>query len=177
MRAKDWSTTPLGPLPGGPQSLRTAVSVMLAAPQPSYIFWGSELAILYNDRGLPFVGQKHPECLGHTIREVLKEAWPVLGPLVEGVMATGVPVFLENLLIPLLRVGFLQDGYFTFSYVPIRNEAAEVGGILVIVNETTGQVVGERRLALIRELSLRAALCQTVENAPAQRTLDRGDCV
>ena len=179
MRAKDWSTTPLGPLDGWPQSLRTAVSVMLAAPQPSYIFWGRELAILYNDLGLPFVGQKHPECLGQTIREVLKEAWPVLGPLVEGVMESGVPVFLENLLIPLNRVGFLQDGYFTFSYVPTRNEAAEVGGILVIVNETTGQVVGARRLALIRELSLRAALCQTVvavlqsaEQVLAQASID-----
>ncbi len=162
MRTKDWSTTPLGPLDGWPQSLRSMVSVMLTAPQPSYIFWGPELAILYNDRGLPFVGLKHPECLGVTIREVLKEAWPVLGPLVEGVIATGAPVFLENLLIPLERAGFLQDGYFTFSYIAIRNEFAAVGGILVVVNETTGQVLGARRLGLIREQSLRAALCSTV---------------
>ncbi len=162
MRAKDWSQTPLGPLEAWPQSLRTAVSVMLASPQPSYIFWGPALAILYNQRGLPFVGEKHPGCLGQTIREVLKEAWPVLGPLVEGVMRSGEAVHLEDLLIPLVRVGFLQHGYFTFSYVPILDEQAAVGGILVLVNETTRQVVGARRLALIRELSLRAALCQTV---------------
>lgn len=162
MRDKDWSGTPLGPLASWPQSLLTAVSVMLTAPQPAYVFWGTELAILYNDRGVPFVDGKHPECLGHSIRTVLKEAWPVLGPLVEGVMRTGTPVHLEDLLIPLERIGFLQDGYFTFSYIPIRNEAAEIGGILVIVNETTAQVLGERRLALIRELSLRAALCHDV---------------
>jgi signal transduction histidine kinase len=162
MRDTDWSATPLGPIADWSQPLLTAVSVMLAAPQPSYIFWGPELSILYNDRGLPFVGMKHPACLGHGIRVVLKEAWPVLGPLVEGVVATGAPVYLENLLIPLERVGFLQDGYFTFSYIPIRNEVAEVGGILVLVNETTERVLGERRLALIRELSLRAAVCQTV---------------
>jgi signal transduction histidine kinase len=162
MRQKDWTGTPVGPIAAWPQSLRTAVSVMLTSPQPSYIFWGPELAILYNDRGLPFVGHKHPDCLGHTIREVLKEAWPLLGPLVEGVMTTGIPVYLENLLIPLDRAGFLQDGYFTFSYIAIRNEASAIGGILVLVNETTAQVLGERRLALIREQSLRTAVCQTV---------------
>jgi hypothetical protein len=91
MRGTDWSKTPLGPIALWPQSLLTAVSVMLTAPQPSYIFWGPELAILYNDLGLPFVGTKHPACLGHSIRDVLKEAWPVLGPLVEGVVASGVP--------------------------------------------------------------------------------------
>ncbi len=162
MRAKDWSVTPLGPVASWSQSLRTALGLMLASPPASFIFWGPELSIFYNDAGVPILGSKHPEDLGQSMKVVFKEAWSVLGSMVEGVIATGTAIYLENLLVPLRRFGFLQDGYFTFSYLPIRNEAAEVGGIFVVVMETTGQVVGARRLALIRELSLRSALCQNV---------------
>jgi signal transduction histidine kinase len=162
MRAKDWSETPLGPVAGWPQSLRTAVGMMLASPPPCFIFWGPELGMLYNDAGLPILGSKHPEDLGQSIRVALKEAWAVLGPLVQGVLDTGTAVYHENLLIPLKRFGFVQDGYYTFSYLPIWNEAAEVGGIFVAVIETTSHVIGARRLALIRELSIRSALCQSV---------------
>lgn len=162
MRARDWSHTLLGPVAGWPQSLRTAVGMMLPSPQPCFILWGPELAMLYNDAGLPIIGAKHPDDLGQSIKVALKEAWSVLGPLVEGVIATGEAVYLENLLIPLERFGFVQDGYYTFSYLPIRNETSAVGGIFVVVMETTRQVVGARRLALIRELSLRSALCQNV---------------
>jgi len=135
---------------------------MLTAPEASYILWGPELALLYNDLGRAIVGQKHPACFGLSIREVLKEAWPTIGPLAEGVMNSGRAVYLEDLLIPLERSGFVQDTYFTFSYIPVRVENGEVGGILVLPHETTAQVLGERRLAMIREQSLRAALCQTV---------------
>ena len=120
--------------------------------------------MLYNDSGLPILGAKHPEGIGQSIKVELQEAWSVLGPLVESVVHTGTAVYRENLLIPLNRFGFIQDGYYTFSYVPIRDESAEIGGIFVAVIETTTYVVGARRLALIRELSLRAALCQTVAN-------------
>ena len=147
MRARDWSQTLLGAVAGWPQSLRTAVGMMLPSPQPCFIFWGPELAMLYNDAGLPIIGAKHPDDLGKSIKVALKEAWSVLGPLVEGVIATGEAVYLENLLIPLERFGFVQDGYYTFAYLPIRDEAAEVGGIFVVVMETTRQVVGARRLA------------------------------
>ena len=162
MRAKAWSETSLGPVASWPQSLRTAVGMMLPSAQPSFIFWGPELAMLYNDAGLPIIGAKHPEDLGQSIKVALKEAWSVLQPLVEGVIATGKAVYLEDLLIPLERFGFVQDGYYTFSYLPIRIEGGRVGGIFVVVMETTGQVVGARRLALIRELSIRSALCQNV---------------
>ena len=165
MRALDWSQNPLGPVSGWPQSLCTSVGVMLASPQPTFIFWGPEYAMLYNDSGLPILGAKHPESIGQSIKVELKEAWSVLGPLVQSVVDTGTAVYRENLLIPLNRFGFVQDGYYTFSYVPIRNEAAEIGGIFVFVIETTAYVVGARRLALIRELSLRSALCQTVASA------------
>jgi signal transduction histidine kinase len=103
--------------------------------------------MLYNDAGLPIIGAKHPDDLGQSIKVALKEAWSILRPLVEGVITTGEAVYLENLLIPLERLGFVQDGYYTFSYLPIRNEAADVGGIFVVVMETTRQVKSRAALA------------------------------
>ncbi|WP_309246868.1 hypothetical protein [Ramlibacter montanisoli] len=42
IRTFDWSTTPLGPLAGWPQSLKTAVSLILRAQQPMFIGWGPD---------------------------------------------------------------------------------------------------------------------------------------
>jgi hypothetical protein len=39
MRELDWSTTPLGPVDGWPQSLRTAVSLCLASRFPNLLWW------------------------------------------------------------------------------------------------------------------------------------------
>jgi signal transduction histidine kinase len=108
------------------------------------------------------LGTKHPDGLGVSFKVVFQEGWPLLGPLLERVLDTGETVHNENLLVPLVRFGFLEDCYFTFAYIPTRDEAAGVGGIFVIVTDTTAQVLGARRLALLRELSLRTALSQSV---------------
>ncbi|RKG84307.1 response regulator [Corallococcus terminator] len=163
MREKDWSQTLLGPVKQWPQSLRTAVSVMLAAPEPALIYWGRELVVLYNDSARFMLGNKHPEGLGVSFKVVFQESWTILGPLLEGVLDTGEAVHHENLLVPLVRFGFLEDCYFTFAFIPTRDDDAEVGGIFIIVTDTTAQVLGARRLALVRELSLRTALSETVE--------------
>ncbi|RYZ38692.1 MAG: response regulator [Myxococcaceae bacterium] len=163
MRAKDWSRTQLGPVEQWPQALRTAVSVMLAAPDPALIYWGRELVVLYNDSARFMLGNKHPEGLGVSFKVVFEESWTLLGPLLERVLDTGEAVHHQNLLVPLVRFGFLEDCYFTFAFIPARGDDAEVGGIFIIVTDTTAQVLGARRLSLVRELSLRTALRETAE--------------
>ena len=49
IRAHDWSRTPLGDPVSWPQSLKTAVQIMLASRQPFWLGWGPELTYLYND--------------------------------------------------------------------------------------------------------------------------------
>jgi hypothetical protein len=60
MRAHDWSRTPLGAAATWPQSLRTAVSVMLNSRYPMFIAWGPELVFLYNDAYRPIFGTNIP---------------------------------------------------------------------------------------------------------------------
>ena len=60
IRTFDWSTTPLGPPARWPQSLKTAVRIMLTSRQPIWIGWGPELIYLYNDPYKAIIGGRHP---------------------------------------------------------------------------------------------------------------------
>jgi len=68
MRANDWAATPLGPVRTWPQSLRSAVSICLGSRFPIVIYWGADLAVLYNDAYAEILGKKHPWALGRPCR-------------------------------------------------------------------------------------------------------------
>ena len=164
MRATDWSQTPLGPAEAWPPSLRTTVSVMLASPFPTLLMWGPEYVQLYNDSFRLLVGEKHPEALGLPIRQTFAEVWDTIRALFEEVKRTGKASYSENQLFLLLRQGFLEESYFTFSYVPARDEHGEIVGLINFAKETTGQVLGERRFKALRELAIRAATAADAES-------------
>jgi PAS domain S-box-containing protein len=165
MRSMDWSKTPLGPVEDWPQSLRTTVKICLASRFPILIWWGPELVKIYNDAYRPMLGDKHPRSMGARGRDVWPEIWHIIGPMLEGVLAGGEATWSENQLLSLERHGFAEECYFTFSYSPIRAETGEVGGVFSAVAETTGQVIGERRLRVLQEIARRTADARTAEEA------------
>ncbi len=153
IRSFDWSTTSLGAVEWWPQSLRTAVSILLETHFPMYIAWGPDFIQLYNDGYIPILGPtKHPCAVGLPSRETFPEIWDVIGPMFAGVMQ-GKAVGVTDFLLPLHRHGFLEECYFTFSYSPIRDESGNVGGILTTTTETTERVLGARRLQTLRDLA------------------------
>jgi len=165
MRSHDWSNTPFGPVETWPQSLRTAISLMLASRFAMVIAWGPDFRFFYNDRYRPVLGaSKHPGALGTPAREIFPEAWPQIGPLFESTR-NGESVGMDDLLVPLDRYGYLENCYFTLSYSPIRDESSGVGGMLAVVAETTERVQGERRLKTLRDLARRASEAKTVKDA------------
>jgi len=152
MRAIDWSKTAVGPVDGWPQSLCTALSILLDTGFPMYIAWGPDFTQFYNDGYRPILGStKHPAAMGTSTRETFAEIWDIIGPMFEGVMA-GTPVFVKDFHLPLDRHGFTEECYFVFSYSPIREETRRVGGVLVTVTETTDRVLGARRLVTLQDL-------------------------
>lgn len=155
MRSLDWNSTPLGPVQDWPQSLRTSVSTCLNCAFPILIWWGPELAMLYNDDYRPILGDKHPRALGQMGRECWPEIWEVIGPMLHGVLEQGVAARAEDLQLLLNRSGYIEECYFSFSYSPIRDESGGVAGVFTPVKETTDKVIGERRLRTLNELALR----------------------
>ncbi|HYO14338.1 MAG TPA: ATP-binding protein [Thermoanaerobaculia bacterium] len=164
LRTTDWSRTPVGPVRSWPQSLRTAVSMMLETRFGMYIAWGREYTQFYNDAYRPILGStKHP-ALGKSTRETFAESYHIIGPLFDSVMA-GNAVGSDDWMLPLDRHGYLEECYFIFSYSPIRDESGGVGGVLVTVTESTQRVLGERRLRTLRDLAARASETADVKEA------------
>jgi PAS domain S-box-containing protein len=154
MRARDWASTPLGPVERWPQSLRTLVGTMLASSIPMVLFWGREYIQLYNDGYIPVFGpNKHPQALGVSGRESWAEVWDYVGSRFDAVMDTAVTASNEDQLFLLDRQGFVEECYFTFSYSPVRDETGVVAGVLSTCVETTHRVIGARRLETLRALA------------------------
>ncbi|MEU9506528.1 SpoIIE family protein phosphatase [Micromonospora sp. NPDC048170] len=153
----DWSTTALGTPDRWPSALCSAISTMLASSAQIVMFWGEDELAFYNDAYRPTIGGKHPDVLGRPAREHWAETWSVLGPLLAGVRRDGRSYRAENHPFLLDRHGFLEDTYFDVSYDPILGADGTVDGVFCIVNETTGRVVGERRLRLLAELGTELA--------------------
>ena len=162
IRAFDWGRTALGPVEHWPQSLRSAVSICLPSKAQIILCWGPDLIALYNDGYRPVFGAKHPHVLGLPVREAWREVWPQLKPLFEGVMTSGEAFSANDLPFTLERHGYPEEAFFDVSYDPVRDESGLVGGIFCIVNETTGRVVGERRLRTLRDLGTRLGDAKSV---------------
>jgi len=174
-RAMDWSGTPVGPPTGWPQSLKTAISICLSSRYPIVVWWGNPAyTMFYNDGYVPILGvTKHPGWLGRSGRECWSEIWPIVGPMLDSVFVTGEATWSEDLLLVMHRNVSREENYFTFSYSPIRDDDGAIGGIFCACYETTGRVVGERRLRTLRDLSRMGVEAKTADRAceVAARTL------
>jgi PAS domain S-box-containing protein len=165
IRTKDWSKTPLGPIESWPQSLRTAVSICLGSRHPIVLWWGPERWMFYNDAYRPMLGEtKHPQFLGASGRKCWAEIWDVIGPMMDQVIETGEATWSEDLLLLMLRHGYLEETYFTFSYSPIRDDTGRPCGIFNACTESTARVLGDRRMRTLREMSMGA---RTADEAAA----------
>ncbi len=174
MREHDWAASPLGPPADWPTSLRVATRICLTSRFPMIVWWGPELRFLYNDAYLPMLGDKHP-ALDKPGQEVWADVWPIVGPMLDGVLETGQPTWSEDLLLPMARHGYWEETYFTYSYSPVLDDHGTVRGVFTAVTETTEQVIGARRLAALHDLGAQAGAARTVEQACALVTeaLDR----
>ena len=153
VREKAWETTVFGPIADWPQSLRSAVSICLGSSFQIAIYWGPDLALIYNDDWSPILGSKHPWALGRPAREVWPEIWDTIGPLFESVMSTGRATRSTDQLLAMHRHGFTEECYFDYTFSPIRGEGGKVGGIFNAVVETTFRVINERRTGFLRDLN------------------------
>jgi PAS domain S-box-containing protein len=165
MREQDWSATPLGSPERWPQSLKTAVRIMLTSRQAMFVWWGEELINLYNDAYKAIVGGKHPEALGQPASRVWREIWDQVGPRAASVIRQNEGTYDESLLLVMERNGYPEETYYTFSYSPVPDDEGGTGGILCANTDNTQSIIGERQLALLRELASLTADARTFDQA------------
>jgi PAS domain S-box-containing protein len=164
----DWSATPLGPPQGWPQSLQTAVSILLSSRFSMWMAWGPELTFFCNAAyRRDTLGRKYPWALGRPASEVWAEIWDDIGPRIDTVLSTGKATWDEALLLFLERSGYPEETYHTFSYSPLRDDAGQVVGMLCVVSEDTDRVIGERRMATLRDLGSDPSVIRTEQQVLA----------
>jgi PAS domain S-box-containing protein len=174
LAAVDWAATPLGPAAEWPTSLRNVVRLQLGSRFAMWMAWGPELTFLCNDAyRRDTLAAKYPWALGRPASEVWSEIWPDIGPRIRSVIATGEATWDEDLMLFLERSGYQEETYHTFSYSPLTDDDGAIAGMLCVVSEETGRVIGERRMRIVRDLGTGLAAASTVAdvNAAAGREL------
>ena len=156
IREFDWATTPLGPLPQWPQSLRTLVDLLIASPSPAYIAWGPQLTSIYNDAYAQLLGSKHPPGLGQAFETLFAEVRDVLMPLVQATLG-GQSQHYEDRPLALTGQPETPRRWFTFSWTPLRDDSGSVAGFYGTATETTQKVLAQEALREAQRRSLQAS--------------------
>ncbi|EJZ58585.1 hypothetical protein I1A_002916 [Pseudomonas fluorescens R124] len=139
----DWSRTPLGASGTWPQSLRTAVDIVIHSPMPMLLLWGPQLTQIYNNGFAMLAGSKHPHAFGQPAHLIWPELQDFTDPIYRAVLQGQVRTYSERRF-TLQREGIESDFWLDLTYSPIRDENAQVAGILVTAIETNER----RRIAL-----------------------------
>ncbi|MCA1855251.1 PAS domain S-box protein [Massilia oculi] len=154
IHAHDWRDHPLGAPSTWPAALRTTLGIVLSSSFPTFLAWGPDMVLFYNDAYVPLLGNKAQDALGRPFPEVWAEVWTALGPYAKRVLAGESFVFEEFGTI-VERHGYREQAWFTFSYSPVRDEDGVVQGLLCSVIEVSEKV---RALARHKEAEERLAL-------------------
>jgi PAS domain S-box-containing protein len=168
----DWSGTSVGSPENWPQSLRITVSNLLRSRFPMFLWWGQDMIQFYNDAYRPSMGVngKHPNALGQKGVECWPEIWDIISPLHKQVQITGEATWSEDQLVPIYRNGKVEDVYWTFSYSSVLDDEGHHGGILVTCMETTGEVLGQKKLG-----ESEARFRNIIEQAPVAIAMTNGE--
>ncbi|CAH0224943.1 PAS domain-containing protein [Pseudomonas mediterranea] len=149
----DWSSSPLGAAETWPQSLRTAVDIVLNSPMPMALLWGPQLIHFYNDAFSRLAGDKHPQAFGQPTHTAWPELKSVSAPIYNDVLQGRTHTSRDQQW-RLPFAGRLCDLWLDLTYSPVRDEGAAVAGILITAIETSER----RRLALEFERRSEASL-------------------
>ena len=153
IRSMNWSETAIGPIESWSPTLRMMVSFLLVNRFPLLLWWGPKYCQLYNDAYRPVLGTKHPHSMGQQANECFAEIWHIIGPLVDTPFRGGQATWMEDLPLEFNRYGFLEETHFTVAYSPVPDQTAPggIGGVLATVHEISEKVVGQRRVAVLRD--------------------------
>jgi len=145
IRAHDWAATPLGPVDRWSETLIATINLMLHSPFPTILSWGPEMVFLYNDEAIPTLMGKHPGALGNLYRVVFHEAWDLVSDDLEACFYRGESPVRDNMFIPILLNGVIEDHYWSYSLIPVY-EDGKIAGFYDAYRNMTETVTGARKL-------------------------------
>ncbi|EMD90546.1 hypothetical protein COCHEDRAFT_79388 [Bipolaris maydis C5] len=169
VRSIDWSKTPLGAMNTWTIQFREILCLVMRNPHPSCVFWGEDLTMIYNESHRNIIaGDKHPALMGTGFTGPFRELW---GNSVRATMResarTGQAQFNLNQMLPVIRHGYLEEAFFTWSFVGINTLAYSIMCRLHDFSmnsfDTTVESLRGRRMELLRYLGERLNATRTVK--------------
>jgi len=137
--AQDWRHTRLGALEGWPTSLKCTLATILGSSKPMYVLWGADLLLFFNDAYAPMLGARRDGAIGQPFVQVWPELWADFESIIHQALSTQGATY-ENMALTLTRNGYPEPTWWTFTYLPLRDERGTVVGVHCTVLETTEQV-------------------------------------
>ncbi|MGY4495923.1 PAS domain-containing protein [Pseudomonas sp. TE3610] len=129
-----WRDSPLPAPDQWPQSLRTAVDIVVHSPMPMLLLWGPQLCQLYNDGFAVLAGTNHPRAFGQPVDLIWPQLKDFTDPIYRAVLDGEVRTYVEQGFI-LPRNDGMAQVWLDLTYSPIRDESGTVAGILVTAIE------------------------------------------
>jgi PAS domain S-box-containing protein len=128
----DGSQVPAVAIKDCPQSLKTALSILLNTGYPAFLIWGDDRLLFYNDAYLLLLkGSHNPIPFGRSIKDSWGERWSGVRSDVEQVFVTAQPLKRENQPFPPERRTYSQSPRFTWLYSALWDEVDQVEGVFV----------------------------------------------
>ncbi|KAF1953321.1 hypothetical protein CC80DRAFT_494610 [Byssothecium circinans] len=164
-RGIDWAATPLGPMSSWSVQFREIANLVMRNPHPVSLFWGEELTMLYNEAYKNEVaGSKHPDLMGTGFSGPFRELWDSVAPIFRECARTGQSVRMENDRLPIDRYGYLEETFFSWSFVPVYGGTNSILGFYNAPFETTYSTISSRRLLTLRQLGEKLSEARSIKH-------------
>lgn len=160
----DWAKSPLGLIKDWPAQLRQMILLLVQDPSPAAIFWGEDATIVYNEAYINLIGQKHPALQGQDPKIEFPEIWDHFEKLLANQRENAETVVEANAFLLPHRHGFYEETYFNWKFVPIVGPEGWVVGSHNTVVEVSVDVIRERRMSIVQNLSRELATAQTIKD-------------
>lgn len=149
---------------------RSFQEIAKQAPVGLCILMGENFEIeMANDAYLEIIEKSEDQVLHKPLFHILPEVKELIDPVLTKVFRTGETFTATNFKATLIRSGKPEAAYFNLIYQPLRNEEAEIVGIVVIASEVTEFEIARQELQQ-RERNFR----QMVMSSPIAMAILRG---
>lgn len=157
-----WGGTSLGPIEEWPADLRAMCNLIMASPHPAAMYWGPEHVAIYNEPYIMIAGNKHPELMGSRFQDAWTEIWHLMQEVFDSAMNCAQATMKDDDCLFILRSGFLEETYFSWSIIPLIGDDGSVVGLYNPAFEKTRRKIAERRMLTLREIGERTAAARAV---------------
>ncbi|MGZ8510723.1 MAG: PAS domain S-box protein [Chitinophagaceae bacterium] len=123
-------------------------NIIKQAPMGITILSGPEFVVeMANETYLQVVGKKEKDFVGRSLFESLPEVREVVGPLLAGVLKSGIPYYGYEFPININRYGKEELTYFNFVYYPMKEGDGFLPRVIVVATDVTPSVKAKQTLA------------------------------